>query len=357
MIAIVILICWLAGFAVLWRVPVCDGHTVGDQHSADEKAICIIIPARNEAANLPRLLKSIAEQDWKPAEVIVVDDDSTDGTAEIARAGGAKVISAGRLPEDWRGKPWACQRGAEATSAPHILFLDADTWFEPGGLGRIAETYFGEQGVLSVVPYHVVPTLRERISAFFNLVMTAGIGAFTVFNRDPDGLFGQMLLIDRHTYRQVGGHERVKEYVLENLHLAGQLRAQNVKLRCASGKGSLSIRMYPGGWVEMIRGWSKGFASGAGATSALVMGLTIAWLSGAIMAAIFLAQARNPLSATTYTLYVVQLYFMLRKSGSFGLITAMLYPISLLFFFWVFGGSIARSGRSVTWKGRAIRAG
>jgi len=357
MILLAVLMSWLAGFALLWRVPVCEDEPGAVSQPARGRGVCIIIPARNEEATLPRLLRSIAEQEWRPAEVVVVDDDSTDGTAAVARAGGARVISSGPLPEGWRGKTWACQQGAAATAAEHLLFLDADTWFEPGGLGRIMRSYFQRPGVLSVIPYHFVPSPGEQLSAFFNLVMTAGIGGFAVFKNEPVGLFGQMLLIDRDAYLNVGGHECVKEHVLENLHLAKHLQAKRIELRCASGKGALSIRMYERGLPDLVRGWTKGFASGAGATPATILGLTILWLSGAVMAAIMVAQMRSALAVGMYGLFVGQLYFMLRRVGSFRLVTALFYPLPLVFFFAVFANSVAHSGREVMWKGRAIRAG
>jgi 4,4'-diaponeurosporenoate glycosyltransferase len=353
MILLAAVICWLAGFALLWKIPICREQP----DPQPTLGVSIIIPARNEEATLPRLLLSIATQQCRPEQVLVIDDDSTDATAAVARAAGATVISPGPLPDGWRGKTWACQQGATAATAENLLFLDADTWFEPGGLARILHTYSQRPGVLSVIPYHSVPTIAEQLSAFFNLIMTAGIGAFTIFNREPDGLFGQMLLIDRKTYLTVGGHERVKGHVLENLHMAKHLRAEGIALRCASGRGNLSIRMYSGGVADLVRGWTKGFASGAGETSPIVLGLAIAWLSGAVMAAAAALLTRSILFASLYGLFALQLYFMLRRIGSFRLMTALLYPIPLLFFFGVFTNSVAHSGRSVMWKGRAIRAG
>ena len=72
---------------------------------------------------------------------MVVDDGSEDATADVAHRYGATVVEAGCLPEGWRGKAWACHRGAECASGEAFLFLDADTWFQPGGLGRIVGEY------------------------------------------------------------------------------------------------------------------------------------------------------------------------------------------------------------------------
>jgi 4,4'-diaponeurosporenoate glycosyltransferase len=81
MILFAALIGWLTGFVLLWKVPTCGSFSASPITSG---GLCIIIPARNEEATLPRLLKSIADQDFRPQQVIVVDDDSTDRTAELA---------------------------------------------------------------------------------------------------------------------------------------------------------------------------------------------------------------------------------------------------------------------------------
>ena len=119
------------------------------------------------------------------------------------------------LPDGWRGKTWACHQGAQAATGELLLFVDADTWFEPDGLARILSGYTG--GAFSVGPYHAVRKPYEDLSLFFNFNMTVG----TV----PHGLFGQMLLVDRESYRRVGGHEAVQGRILENFWLAGQFRA------------------------------------------------------------------------------------------------------------------------------------
>ena len=200
MILIAALLLWPAGFIILSRIRMSASQM---QHGRAHRPFSIIIPARNEQNNLPKLLGSIAAQSVRPLEVIIVDDASTDQTAAVAAQHGATVIASQPLPPGWRGKTWACQQGADAARGDILLFVDADTWFETDGLERILGLY--SEGALSVGPYHTVQKPYEELSAFFNVIMTAG----TV----PDGLFGQMLLVDRESYRRVGGHETVKERV------------------------------------------------------------------------------------------------------------------------------------------------
>ncbi|OYV04320.1 MAG: glycosyl transferase family 2 [Verrucomicrobiales bacterium VVV1] len=331
---------WLAGWGLLAKMRA--GRARFDESGNSAQSVSILIPARNEAHNLPKLLASLQRQSFRPMEVIVIDDGSTDATAEIAATFGAKVIPSSPLPEGWRGKPWACHQGALLARGDLLMFLDADTWLEPDGLGKIMAGYTG--GALSVAPHHVIEKPYEQLSAMFNLTMVAG----TV----PHGLLGQMLLVGRESYRRAGGHESVKGKVLENFRLAEHFREAGIPVRSVIGMGLLSFRMYPGGLGELIEGWTKGFASGAGQTSKSVLLLVSLWMGG-----LFLPLALIPISPLAPWIYLaasLQLAILLRQVGRFSWITALLYPVALMFYLIVLMRSALKSGKEVTWKGRTI---
>lgn len=340
---LVALALWLTGFLVLGRLRWCHGASLPGL----PPAVSVVIPARNEAHNLPPLLRSLASQAVKPHEILVVDEGSTDRTAELARQLGATVIASQPLPDGWRGKTWACHQGALAASSDLLLFLDADTWFEPDGLSRMLSGYTG--GAFSVGPYHLVRKPYEELSRFFNLVMIAG----TI----PEGLFGQMLLVDRESYRRIGGHEAVKGRILENFRLARQFRAAGIPVRSACGRGVFAFRMYPNGLRELVEGWTKGFASGAGQTPRGKLLLVVAWMTGLMQPAIvWLATGNWFQGGALYLLCAVQVAWFSRLVGAFRWYSALLYPVPLAFFFAVFARSAMRSGKWVRWKGRNIRA-
>lgn len=371
-ILLVTLALWAAGFLLLPRLRHCGGNSCPPR----ALPVSVIIPARNEEHNLPKLLQSLGAQSVKPAEIIVVDDGSTDRTAEMAWQHGAKVVVPQPLPEGWRGKTWACHQGAQAATGELLMFLDADTWFEPEGLARVLADYSRfvattrqsaticeseevrcsaepplrtQAGAYSVGPFHAVREVYEDLSLFFNFNMTVG----TV----PDGLFGQMLLVDRESYGRVGEHEAVKGRTLENFFLAQQLRAAGIPTRSVTGRGVFSFRMYPGGLRELIEGWTKGFAAGAGQTPPHVLWLVVAWMIGLMLAPIgWLVTGDGLAWGTTYLLCAAQVGWFARQIGAFSWFTALLYPVPLVFFFAVFARSAMRSGKQVTWKGRAIRA-
>ena len=334
---------WSAGFLLQGRLRPC----VGASAASPAPTVSIIVPARNEEHNLPTLLRSIASQPLKPHEILVVDDGSTDRTAELARQLGATVIASQPLPDGWRGKTWACHQGAQAARGELLLFLDADTWFEPDGLVRALSGY--TSGALSVGPYHAVRKPYEDLSLFFNFNMTVG----TV----PRGLFGQMLLVDRESYRRIGGHETVRGRILENFWLAGVFRAAGIPVRSVAGKGVFSFRMYPSGLGELVQGWTKAFASGAGQTPRGTLFLIVAWMFGLMLVPLgWLVTGDCLYWGLVYLLCAAQVGWFSRKVGAFSSLSALLYPLPLVFFFLVFFWSAARSGKRVSWKGREIRA-
>jgi 4,4'-diaponeurosporenoate glycosyltransferase len=184
---------------------------------------------------------------------------------------------------------------------------------------------------------------------FFNFNMVLG----TV----PQGLFGQMLLVDRESYRRVGGHEAVRGKILENFWLAGRFREAGVPVASVLGRGVLSFRMYPNGLRELVEGWTKGFASGAGQTPRGTLLLIVAWMIGLMLAPLGALVTGDWIPwGAMYGLCAMQVALFSRLVGAFRWTTGLLYPLPLVFFFIVFARSAMRSGKLVTWKGREIRA-
>ena len=223
-----------------------------------------------------------------------------------------------------------------------LLFLDADTWFEPGGLEKLLA--FHPTGALAVIPRHLVRKPYEELSAFFNLLMALG----TV----PQGLAGQCLLISREDYDSVGGHSSVRSKVLENVNLAPILRSDGVSTSSVVGQNLISFRMYPEGVRELVEGWTKGFAAGAASTPKQTILLIALWISALIGATI--VPFLHPWGILLYLLFAMQLGWMLRKVGNFSWLTALFYPVSLLFYLIVFVRSLGKAGKDATWKGRKI---
>lgn len=329
---------WVAGWCLLKNLPRCAAG------NGQRIFVSVIIPARDEEQNLPVLLDSLNRQIPPPEEIIVVDDGSTDRTAELARAAGARVIASAPLPVGWRGKAWACRQGAAAAANDTLIFMDADTCFEPGGLQAVCSTFAKQGGALSLAAFQTLEKPAEQLSAFFVAVMTAA-----------SELFGPFLMVSQTDYQKVGGHDAVKNQVLENVHLAAAFRQAGIPVRSFSGAGTLAIRMYPGGLRELSKGWKKAFATGAGQTPPIRMAGIIFWLSAAAGTAVML-----PVSAVTeyslllwgslYAAFVGLLLIQLRRLGQFRFWIALFYPVALVFFFALFAQSAFQ--KQQIWKGR-----
>lgn len=336
----------------------------GGKQSA--RNISVIIPARNEERNLGALLASIRNQGAAPREIMVVDDDSTDHTAAIAAENGARVVRPPPLPGGWNGKPWACQKGAEQAFGDWLLFLDADTRLEPGALEKIAALTRMPDRVSSICPYHTIRRPYEQLSAFFNVVMLAGVNAFG-FQRDPSrscALFGQCLLISKMNYQQIGGHGPVRGEVLENFRLARHLEARGIPRDCYLGRNCVTMRMFPGGFADLWSSWKKGFTRGAAHTAPRALWLTTLWIAGAMLACAGIAMAFVPFVASdcraamvaVYVLYAMQCLWAFRLAGNFALLGALFFPCALLFYQALFLTAVIgrKLGIKTRWKDRHV---
>lgn len=357
MIATVLVLCVLglsAGVLLLRTVPLCP-TTATDT----PRRISVIIPARNEEKNLPRLLSSMRDASSNP-EVLVVDDASSDATVLVAHQNGATVLSAGPLPAGWTGKTWACAQGAEKASGDLLLFLDADTWFLPDALDRVLSAWhqhFAPGVVLSLLPYHVTKEPYEELSLFFNLLMAFGAGGFGRVGNSR--LFGQCLLISRDLYNACGGHASVRGRILENLAMADRIEAIEGRCICLGGRGVLQVRMFPEGLSQLCESWTKAFADGAAASDSAVLALAVLWLSALSGIFLLLLLAPWPMRAIAALLYLLasaQVLWSARQIGSFRWTTALLYPVPLVFFYSLFTSSLLNRilRRQVTWRGREI---
>lgn len=362
---ILIFLFWCCGTFLLWRIPLLKNHEDEDNLA---EALSIIIPARNEARNLPLLLKSLNGQKVRPLEIIVVDDHSDDKTSEIAKGYNVQVITSEKLPDGWLGKPWSCWQGAREAKGRFLLFLDADTVLEKDGISHILSALKSRKGLVSVQPFHQMERAYEQLSAVFNIITMAGARAFTILGESlrPLGAFGPCIALSREDYMAMGGHGAVRACVLENLALGRLFADAKRPLSCYGGRKSINFRMYPEGFASLFEGFSKGFATGANIISPLILILSIAWIVGGmavtrhLIQAIIVSQPSNIfIWLLLYILFAVQVSWMLKRIGNFKIFTAIFYPVPLLFFVIVFIWSLLLTFvlRRAKWKDRDIDVG
>ncbi len=216
---------------------------------------CVIIPARNEEAVIGRCVRSFPD-----TLTVVVDDHSTDRTAERAREAGADVRPAQTLQRRWLGKPNACWSGALYTSSDWILFVDADTWYEPRFLpSLLAHAAKENLAAVSVFPRQKCFTWWERtlLPYAFGLYFT-GVNARAVNDpRKPEALAnGQCLLFRRKSYEFLGGHKSVATSVIEDVELARLLKRHRMSGRVMRCESMAYVRMYDS-FGALWRGFEK----------------------------------------------------------------------------------------------------
>jgi len=237
--------------------------------------VSIIIPARNEEANLGACLESLIAQTGVTFEIIVVDDASTDRTRAIAQSFAAvRVISAGPLPKNkdkdrhqagklWTGKNNALVAGAKQARAPWLLFTDADTVHRPGSLARALTEAVQEQAdLLSYSPEQIVVTFTERAVMpviFAELAVQYPPRQVRAQSSETVAANGQYILVRRAAYDAVGGHAAVATEILEDVALARRFRDAGQRIHFRYAADAVRTRMYRN-WMQLREGWTKNLA-------------------------------------------------------------------------------------------------
>jgi 4,4'-diaponeurosporenoate glycosyltransferase len=349
---------WVCGWTLLARpprlVPV-DLPAEAWQVSAGARPpISVVVPARNEAELIGRVLAGVLQQLGADDEVIVVDDHSTDATAELARAQGATVVAAPVLPDGWAGKPHACAFGAAHVGtepARVLVFLDADVDPGPGLLDALAAKVVAEpRALVTVQPWHRTERLIESASLLFNLAALMGSGTCSVLGPTVAGrvAFGPVLACRRSRYDELGGHAHpdVRAAVLEDIALARRFETVDISVGVAGGT---EFRMYPDGWRSLVQGWTKGMGIGLDATPWWAVLGVAAWMWS--LAGGWLA------SPWFWVASVVQLLVLARVAGRFSPVAVLMYPVltAALVLIVVRSAVLRRLGRTVVWKDRRVR--
>jgi glycosyltransferase involved in cell wall biosynthesis len=226
--------------------------------------VSAIIPARNEEASIARAVESVAMQP-EVGEVIVVNDQSTDRTAEIladlaSRVPKLRVLNAGELPRGWVGKNHAVSIGAAAATGDWLLFTDADTFHALGAVRRALADAVDHTAVLvSYSPEQEMETFWERALIPFVYCRLAARFSFARVNdpRRPEAAAnGQFLLVLRDAYESVGGHTSVREEILEDVALARRVKQSGYGIYFTAPLGVVRTRMYRS-LGAMWQGWTK----------------------------------------------------------------------------------------------------
>jgi glycosyltransferase involved in cell wall biosynthesis len=229
-----------------------------------EHTVSAIVPARNEEANIARVVRSLALQP-EIVEIVVVNDQSTDGTGEVlaqlaAEVPNLRVLDGEPLPAGWVGKNYAVWQGAQQARGEWLLFTDADAVHLLGSTAMaLAMAEERHADIVSFSPAQEMHTWWERALIPFVFCRLAQLYSYDRVN-DPQSpsaaANGQYLLIRRQSYEQIGGHAAVCGEVLEDVALARRAKAAGVRLYFAPGEQIARVRMYAS-FRAMWEGWTK----------------------------------------------------------------------------------------------------
>ena len=271
--------------------------------------ITLIVPARNEAANIERCLNSLLAQDYPSGRlsVIVIDDHSADDTAAIVRRIATSypqlsLLPAPPLPPRWTGKSHACWIGARAAAldSEWLCFVDADVWGESALLTRAMRAAVAQKlDLLSLAPRQELQSFAERLILPCGLILLSFIQDLQhVQARSGSGVTatGQFMLIRRDVYEAAGGHAAVSSVICEDLELARRLKQAGRSVLLMSGEDVISTRMYTG-WRTLWPGLAKNLVDTLGGRRATLtvafVAVVLAWAALAIPAFDALACAQG----------------------------------------------------------------
>ena len=356
-------------FVVVYRYATRRPHLRDYALKTSGPLVSIIIPARNEARNIARCVKAVLASQYSPIEVIVVDDRSTDDTAEIiepATGGRLKLVRGTELPAGWFGKQWAIIQGYRTARGDVLLFTDADTKHEPELIPRAMAALEAERAdLLSVLPRQEMRTFWEKlIQPHVFLALQARVGDLRRVNRtriEWNAIAnGQFILTPRASYDAVGTHEAVKSTVADDLMLAQAYVRAGKDLFLIHAPQFMTTRMY-GNLREIIEGWSKNLALGAPlmappirfvrAVLPFLMWIpSLFWIVPPLLWLIFGWQFAAIATVASLVTWIA-IYIGERGPPWY----ALLYPFGAMMVALIMLRSAWRGGRKVEWRGRTYR--
>jgi chlorobactene glucosyltransferase len=216
--------------------------------------VSVLVPARNEERNIEDCVRSLLVQEYPDFEVLVLDDDSADGTPAILQRLSAadprlRVLHGEPLPEGWLGKPWACAQLAQAATGELLLFTDADTRHGSRAiLSGVANAASVDADLLTAIPHVAVRTWPERLvlpAIPWSTVTTLPLGL--AYKTDWEWLCasnGQYLLFRREAYEAVGGHGSVRDEIVEDMAIGRRIRSGGMRWRVGDASDLVATRMY-----------------------------------------------------------------------------------------------------------------
>lgn len=229
--------------------------------------VSILVPARNEESTITACIESLVKQDYSNYEIIVLDDQSTDGTSNRlrelkARFPDIRVVCDGAAPPPgWNGKSFACHRLTRLATGKWLLFTDADTMHSPQSVSLgIRQATRLNVDLLSAMPYQKTVSWSEQliVSFILDFLPLLGIDFWHLWQGHHATAIanGQYLLVRSAVYQELGGHEAIYDALVDDFALADLFVRGGRQTAMVNGTSMLGCRMYEGA-NELWHGFTK----------------------------------------------------------------------------------------------------
>ncbi len=339
--------------------------------------LSVLIPARNEEQNIGACLMALTAQEYptEKLEIIIIDDNSTDRTADIVRNAistathRVRLVSGAPLPAGWMGKSFACWQGAAAATGDFLCFMDADTKALPGLLrAAVATAVERQSALLSLEPFQVLGTFWERVIFPAGFFLMAQVHPLERINSPafPDAVAnGQFLLFRKDVYAACGGHSAVRRDTAEDGALARLVKQRGGRLLVLGAEGFIQTRMYTSlgqlwagigkVFVEMVKGIRNALVAAVIAVSLAAAAIALPWLDA-------LRAVHHPgffnvaalCGAALASATLLGTHMGIARHLKIPIVYGLLFPLG-----YVFGAALAvhsvwlrLAGRGMAWKGR-----
>jgi hypothetical protein len=315
--------------------------------------VSVLIPARDEAHQLADCLRTVLIQ--RAAEVIVLDDESSDGTSDIAQSAGARVIRGTPPPDGWLGKPHACRQLAAAAGGEVLAFVDADVRLEPGAITAAVDLLHRHRlDWVSPYPRQLATTPAERLVQPLLQWSWLTLLPLRLAERSARPSLaaanGQFLVVRRAAYERAGGHPTGD--VLDDLALARALRRTGAHGGFVDGTDLATCRMYDG-WPALRHGYGKSLWSAFGGPAGTVA--TLAALNVTYVLPAVAALRGSRVGALGYAAGVAGRVIAARRTGGRVWPDSLAQPASVATLTGLGVHSLAGRRRgTLAWKGRFL---